>query len=181
MLSLTYLSVRIEKRSGVKNLLLLSKVTGFKQHNNSVFTSQSFLLLRGHPPIMPCFSGAPQGLGSFGVHHHVVHTRTLAPCTLLACSGLLAAVASTFCRAAFLVMVKMYFNTCYVDLLMQEEEEYAWKVNIRYFRTPLTVYKYTQNTIPVARGNVGKIRRTIHIYCLHVKQTRAMKVNVITR
>lgn len=80
----------------------------------------AFLLLCGHPPIMPGFSGVPQGLGPFGVHHHIVHTCTAAPRPLHARSGLLAATAaaaaSTFCRAAFLLIVRFVSN--YTNLLI---------------------------------------------------------------
>lgn len=75
----------------------------------------SFLLLRGHPPIMPRFSGVPQGLRPFGVHHHVVHTCAPASCALLARAGLLAAA---FCCAPFLVVVKIYIDLSIEPLQM---------------------------------------------------------------
>lgn len=52
---------------------------------------------------MPGFPGVFQGLGPLGVHHHVVHTRVAATRTLLAFSGRLAATATAFIGATFLV------------------------------------------------------------------------------
>lgn len=91
-----------------------------------VCVSLAFLLLRGHPPIMPRFPGVPQGLGSFGVHHHVVHARTLAPCTLLAGSGLHAAAAALR-RATFLV-VQIHTHTLFIVNFINKLQEKNFRI-----------------------------------------------------
>lgn len=65
-----------------------------------VWLLKPVLLLCWHPPIVPGFSGVFQGLGLLGVHHHIVHTRMAATCTLLTFAGLLAA--NAFVGATFL-------------------------------------------------------------------------------
>lgn len=66
-------------------------------------TLLEFLFLCGHPPIMPCFSGVPQGLSSFGVHHDIVHACAAALHSLLTTSNPVVNAASTFSCATFLV------------------------------------------------------------------------------
>lgn len=70
--------------------------------NRTSVKRPSFLFVCGHPPVVPRFSGVPQSLGPFGIHHHIVHTCTLASCALLARADLFISNSFSFSRRALL-------------------------------------------------------------------------------